>query len=116
MQSFIHQYRMSKDVESFWRWGCVEDALGSVVIGVKGGSHLRLAITKFFEHGLHGACMFSTDVDTASFGFCGGGYHVLDCLAEDVDGAIDLVTVKPTKVIVDSCSAACLGLDEVGLT
>jgi hypothetical protein len=71
-------------------------------------------MTKFFEHGSHGACMFSADVDSASFGFGSRGNNVLDSLGEDVNGAIDSVTVKPTEVIVDSRLTACFRLDEVG--
>ncbi len=70
-------------------------SLGGVVVGVERQAGCWLAMTKFFQHGLHGACM-SADVDSASFGFGTGRNNVFDSLAEDVDGTIDTVTVEPT--------------------
>jgi hypothetical protein len=71
-------------------------------------------MTEFFEHGSHGAGVFASDLDSASFGLGSGRNNVFDSLAEDVDGTIDTVTLEPTEVIVDSRSTACLRLDEVG--
>jgi hypothetical protein len=81
---------------------CIENALGSVVVGVERRSDRWLAMTEFFEHGSHGASVFASDVDSASFGFGTGRNNLFDSLAEDVDGTIDTVTVEPTEVIMDS--------------
>ena len=92
----------------------IEDTLSSVVISVEGSAGARLPMAEFFECGTDGASVFATDVDPASFSFSCGGDDIFNCLAEDVNGAIDAVAVVPTEVIVDSCSAPGLGLDEVG--
>jgi hypothetical protein len=90
----------------------IEDALGSVVVGVE--RCCRLWVTEFFEGSANRDGVFAANEDTTGFGFGSRSDDVFDRLTEDVESAIYTVAVLPTEVIVDRCSAARLGLDEIG--
>ena len=68
----------------------------------------------FLKGSYDGAAVLTARVNSSYLGFCGGSDYVLERLAKDVNGSVDVVRViNPSEVVIDGDAAENFGLYEV---
>ena len=63
------------------------------VVCFKWGAGRLLVMPHFLEGSYDGASVFTASVNSSCLVFCGGPDYVLEILAKEVDGSVDLVRV-----------------------